>query len=778
MYKGISRGIIRDKKEVMMQAKNHNAYEEERKRLEETKKWIYGQSRKLEREAENLNKEIVQLRKQVASAFDERLVLKEQMQQMTSADLSKMNQIVEVPYFGRINFKENFQEEIEVVYIGKFGLYDSVSGEMYVLDWRTPMANIYYSGIDEEVAYRAPNGLIEGKMLLKRRYVIEQGHLAEIHDEKSLQDNLKENLEQSTGFLIESLNKSTSGRLKEIVATIQQEQNRIIRSETFMPLIVQGVAGSGKTTIALHRMAYLIYNQQDPKAHYMVVAPNKLFLNYISDILPDLGVDHVVQTTFEEWALKMLGKSIKPPKGQDKLDTLLIEETDLTEVLAMASKLRGSILFQKIIDLKLRIVERNLIPQRGVQYENTTIIAYKELQEVFLASNTHLSLGERIKLIGGYIKEKLKDKEAFIKKAIEETYRLKINELKASVEDIETVRSEIIALFDQRDAEIKEVRKWINRYVKDYVKAIKIPEVEVFYLQIFEEEEQLCKWLLGKLEETTLKKVIQLMQENLKAKRIETEDLGPLLYIQMKLYGIDDKQKYAHIVVDEAQDLDEMKLMVLRSISSNDSFTLVGDLAQGIYGYKGINNWERTMERVFPNKKYNYFEMTTSYRSTIEIIELANHVIQKCTSYTPLIATPVFRHGEKPKLVISENEVVHISKIAKDISHFQSLGMVSICIITKDMAEANKAYNALKNIGVVIQLIEKEEERYLGQVVVMPSYLAKGLEFDAVLLYDVSDSRFGENELDIKLLYVMITRALHYLNIYVLGAPGKLLSML
>lgn len=761
-----------------MQAKEHNAYEEERQRLEETKQWIHQQSRKLERESEALNKEIAQLRKQVASAFDERLVLKEQMQKMTSSDLSKMNQIVEVPYFGRINFKENFQEEIEVVYIGKFGLYDSVSGEIFILDWRTPMANIYYSGIDEEVAYRAPNGLIEGKMLLKRRYVIEQGHLVEIHDEKSLQDNLKDNLEQSTGFLIESLNKSTSGRLKEIVATIQQEQNQIIRSETFMPLIVQGVAGSGKTTIALHRMAYLIYNQQDPKAHYMVVAPNKLFLNYISDILPDLGVDHVVQTTFEEWALKRLGKSIKLQKGRDKLDTLLIEETDLTEVLAMASKLRGSILFQKIIDLKLRGLERTLIPQSDVQYEKTTIIAYRELQEVFLASNTHLSFNERIKLIGSYIKEKLKDKETFIKREIEETYRLKINELKASVEDIETVRSEIIAMFDQRDTEIKEIRRWINRYTKDYVKTIKIPEVEVLYLQIFEEEEQLCKWLLDKLEETTLKKVIQLMQENLKAKRIETEDLGPLLYIQMKLYGIDEKQKYAHIVVDEAQDLDEMKLMVLRSISSNDSFTLVGDLAQGIYGYKGINNWERTMERVFSKKKYNYFEMTTSYRSTIEIIELANHVIQKCNSYTPLLATPVFRHGEKPKLVISENETEHISKIAKDISYFQSLGMVSICIITKDMAEAEKAYKALEKIGIIVQFIEKEEDRYLGQVVVMPSYLAKGLEFDAVLLYDVSEYRFKENELDIKLLYVMITRALHYLNIYVLGTPGKLLNSL
>lgn len=761
-----------------MQAKKHNAYEEERLRLEETKQWIQGKSKKLEMETEALDKEITQLRKQVASAFDERLVLKEQMKQMTSSDLSKMNQIVETPYFGRINFKENFQEETEVVYIGKFGVYDSQSGELLVLDWRTPMANIYYSGIDEDVTYRAPNGLIEGKMLLKRRYVIEQGVLTEIHDERSLQDNLKENLEQSTGFLMGSLNKSTSGRLKEIVATIQKEQNQIIRSETFMPLIVQGVAGSGKTTIALHRMAYLIYNQQDPKAQYMVVAPNKLFLNYISDILPDLGVDHVVQTTFEEWALKRLGKSIKLSKGQDKLDTLLVEETHLIERLAMASKLRGSILFQKVIDLKLKVLERSLIPRSGVTYENTTIIGYKELQEVFLVSNTHLSFSERVKLIGHYIKQKLKDKEAFIKQVIEEDYRLRMNQLKESVEDIESIRSEIIALFDQRDAEIKGIKRWISLCAKDYVKAIDIPKTEAFYFQIFEEEEQLCNWLSEKVEEDLLRKVIHLMQHNLADGLIETEDLGPLLYIQMKLYGIDEKQKYTHIVVDEAQDLDEMKLMVLRGISANDSFTLVGDLAQGIYGYKGINNWNRTMERVFSDKKYNYFEMTTSYRSTIEIIELANDVIQKCASYTPLLAKPVFRHGEKPKIIMSDNEASHISKIVEDIRHFQSLGMVSICIITKDMTEGIKAYKALKKAGVAVQFIEKEEERYLGQVVVMPSYLAKGLEFDAVLLFDVSTHRFKENDLDIKLLYVMITRALHYLNIHVLGTPMALLHSL
>lgn len=768
----------KSEKEVMMQAKEHNAYQEEISRLEETKQWIQGQSKKLEIEKEALHKEIIQLRKQVSSALDERLVLKEQMQQMTSADLSKMNEVIEAPYFGRINFKENFQEEVEVVYIGKFGLFDSQLGDMMVLDWRTPMANIYYSGIDEDVTYRAPNGLIEGKMLLKRRYVIEQGELTEIHDERSLQDNLKENFEQSTGFLIESLNKSTSGRLKEIVATIQQEQNQIIRSEAFMPLIVQGVAGSGKTTIALHRMAYLIYNQQNPELQYMVVAPNKLFLNYISDILPDLGVENVVQTTFEDWALKRLGKGIKLAKGQDKLDTLLVEDTTLTEVLAVASKLRGSILFQKVINLKLKALEGSIINKSGVKYENTTIIGYKELQQVFLASNTHLSLNERVKLMGSYIKQKLKDKEAFIKRAIEEDYRLRINQLKESVEDIETVRSEIIALFDERDARIKDIRKWMNVCAKRYVKAIELPKVEEFYLQIFEEEEQLCHWLSDKIEKSTLKKVIHLMQRNLASKLIETEDLGPLTYIQMRLYGMDEKQKYAHIVVDEAQDLDEMKLMVLRCVSANDSFTLVGDLAQGIYGYKGINNWERTMGRVFSEKKYNYFELTTSYRSTIEIIDLANKVIQKCTSYSPLLAKPVFRHGEKPECIICENEEAHIDKIVEDIRHFQSLGMVSICVITKDMAESKKAYTALKKIGLMLQFIEKEEEQYLGQVVVMPSYLAKGLEFDAVLLYDVSARRFKENDLDIKLLYVMITRALHYLNVYALGEPAEILKSL
>ncbi len=759
-----------------MKAEEHKDYKEEAHQLEVTKAWLTTQSEELKEESQALIHEIANIRKEVKSAIDDRLALKLQMQQGVIENLNKYNQIQVAPYFGRINFKENFTDNLEVVYIGKFGLYDSKKGDMLVLDWRSPMANIYYSGIDEDVSYKAPDGLVEGKMLLKRRYVIEEGKLIEIHDEKSLQDNLKDSLQQGTGFLMDALNKSTSGRLKEIVATIQQEQNQIIRSESFLPVVVQGVAGSGKTTIALHRMAYLIYNHQNPKAKYMVVAPNQLFLKYISEILPDLGVEHVVQTTFEAWALDQLGKKIKLGKQKDKLDTLLVETEERAQLLALASKLRGSILFAKIIDKKLKALEASIIALEGIQYEGITVVSYKELQHMFLVSNGGLPLMTRVKLLGDYIKKKLQDKQEDIKELIEQVYARKLNELKASVADIETIRQKIIALYDERDEKIKDIKKWCTAYAKAYTKNIVLPSAPAFYQQIFEEEEELCKWLEGKMPREVLESVITLIQAQLKNRFFETEDLGPLVYIQSQLYGLNDENQYAHIVVDEAQDLDEMKLLVLRKASTNDAFTLVGDLAQGIYGYKGINNWQRVMTRIFEGKNYQYFEMTTSYRSTIEIIELASRVLQVNKDHPVSLAQPVFRHGNKPELIRCINEMDRVNQIYNKIKDYQQQGLVSICVITKELAEGENLYHALTKRGLEIEWLQDEEEQYSGQVVVMPSYLTKGLEFDAVLLYDVSASKFSTKDLDIKLLYVMITRALHQLSMYTIGLPTDIVA--
>lgn len=759
-----------------MEAKLHKDYEEERVRLQETENWLTEQQGQLKEKERELDKEVVEIRKTVNSAIDERLALKIQLAQNVKEDIDKFSQVSQSPYFGRIDFLESNRNEKEVEYIGKFGLYDSLTGKLLVLDWRTPMANIYYSGIDENVAYRAPDQIIEGKLLLKRRYVMEKGELTEIHDAKSLQENLYDSIMENNDFLIESLNKSTSGRLKEIVATIQKEQNQIIRSEGYLPLIVQGVAGSGKTTIALHRMAYLIYNAQNPSLHYMVIAPNKLFLNYISDILPDLGAQNVNQTTFEDWALLQLDKGIKLKKEQDKLDLLLVEEEETARLLALASKLRGSIVFQKVIDLSIQKLEGNLLPKEGICYEDLEVISSEDIQKIFLISNIGLSLKDRVRLLGEYLKKRLKDNLKSIEAMVEEDYGRRIKALKASASNAESVRQEVIALFDERDKKVKEIKKWILICVKAYLKAISLPTAQAFYKSILENKEQLSKWLTKQVQKDDLELIVQFILENLDKNRVETEDLGPLLYIQHKLYGLKEEKQYAHIVVDEAQDLDEMKLMVLRKLSANDAFTLVGDLAQGIYGYKGIQNWERTMKRVFEDKKYNYFEMTTSYRSTIEIIELANRVISKCQDFTPLLAQPVLRHGTKPEVIACKDEKERLDKIYSSIQCDQKEGMVSICVITKDAGEGKKVYETLRKKGLNLQWISQEEEAYEGGLVVMPSYLAKGLEFDSVLLYDVSEVRFQNTPLDVKLLYVMITRALHRIKMYHIGKATKLIS--
>ncbi len=756
---------------MCMQADKHPEYDKESEQLGNTVAWIKAQTARQEDENAQLMAQMSMLHKEVRSAMDERLILKQQMLLAGKADLDKFYATQATPYFGCIRFQEKYQTELEEVYIGKFGLYDKDAGKMLVLDWRAPMATVYYSGLDESVGYQTPKGRVEGRMHLKRRYVIEASALEEIYDEKSLQERLAESIAGDSSFLIDSLSKTSKGRLKEIVATIQQQQHAIIRSGAMHPIIVQGVAGSGKTTIALHRMAYLIYNsQQQHQQHkqYMVVAPNKLFLNYIQAILPDLGVEDVVQTTFEAFALQLLGKGFKLTKAPDKLDQMLCD-TKKAPLIALGARLRGSIVLKQVLDARLRQLEQSIVPKQHVMYEGMLLFTYKEIQRTFLVSNKHMSLQNRVKQLGLYLKKRLKDKTPLIQQAIEQTYRKRLNALKADAVSMEAIRPQIIALYDERDAVLGTIPQWITSYVKTYMQACALPTVQQFYQEALFSETVRSMLTQKYATEAMVDALFASFVVQKQAKYIETEDLGPLVYTQLKLYGMKAQTQYAHIIVDEAQDLDEMKLTVLREVSSNDAFTLVGDLSQGIYDYKGITNWERMMQRVFPDKQYQYFEMTTSYRSTIEIIALANQVIRGCPDFEPVCAEPVLRHGEAPKLVVCGDEKVRTEKLVAQIKALQAEGMHTICVVTQHRQQSEQAYKLLKKY-INIQWIGDETTAYTSGVVVMPSYLTKGLEFDAVCVYDVSHQDIVDSR-TLKLLYVMITRALHKVFLYSVGEP-------
>ncbi|KXG75486.1 RNA polymerase recycling motor HelD [Thermotalea metallivorans] len=760
-----------------MQAENHPDYIGEKEHLEETIRWIEGEQKFLEGYETILKDRLREIRKTVKTLTDERLIANQQLYQMASRDIEHLKRSRNHPYFGRIDFQEARRDDVEIIYIGKYGLHDRDREIPVVVDWRAPIADIYYSGHSREVAYRAPSGEVKGQMHLKRRYEIEGGELKEIYDDKTSEDKIEDSLKGKGDFLTEALQKRTHGRLKEIVATIQDQQNRIIRSNAIKPLVVQGVAGSGKTTIALHRMAYLIYNnRRNTDANYMVVAPNQLFLNYISDILPDLGVENVCQTTFEDWALQLIGKDIEIAKCADKLNLLMNSEREEAKIVSLASKLKGSLLFKKVIDHRMRQLEKTLLPLENLSVDDMVLLPYDKIQEIFLTSNVHLPLVPRITKLNEYLKTRLKKEMKEIREKIEECYNIKIDRLKDQAKDTETIRKDIIQLYDGRDEKIERIKQILPALVDRYTEKIEKPDTIQFYYDLFRVQGEIEKAFAPKIGFDRLTQICDDIRKQLSKEIFENEDLGPLAYIHLKLFGLEDKNKYTHIVVDEAQDLDELKMSVLRELSINDSFTFVGDLSQGIYSYRGIHNWTKTMERVFQGREYHYHFLTTSYRSTIEIVNLANGVIQKCKGLDAILAEPIFRHGEKPWLKKCENHEEMLTQMVCRIRHLTKEAYGSIAVICKDLDTTEKVYKDLKGRVENIHLITEQATDFHGGVVVIPSYLSKGLEFDGVLVYGVDQGTYSMEEIDVKLLYIAITRALHRVSMYYQGDLSEVLK--
>ncbi len=762
-----------------MPASQHPNYLSECQHLEKTIDWVKKEKVRLLAHEEILKKEVLEIRKTVSHLQDERLVAKQQLHQYTAKDLKIMDYAQSTPYFGRIDFQENGRDEQEVIYIGKHGLHDQQREVPIVVDWRAPIADIYYSGHSQEVFYKAPRGEIRGKLFLKRRYEISSGCLQEIYDEQTSESKIEDSLKGRGDFLIEALSRSNQGRLKEIVATIQDQQNKVIRSDMLKPLVVQGVAGGGKTTIALHRMAYLIYNNRRSihNPNYMVVAPNRLFLNYISEILPDLGVEDVFQTTFEDWAMTIIQKKMKLTHRIDQLNDLMKCRDESGRIMATAAKIKGSILFKKVIDNLIRQLEHSIIPNHSLSIEGVEVLEAKAIYQVFITSNLHLALKERILKLKEYLKNKIKSDIKEYYERIEQIYEERLQSIRQTSTNIEALRPQLIQIYDERDEKMKQFKKSIAKGVDAYIASLPPLDVFTFYKEAFQSQE-IIKAFGSPVGEDLLNRAIEKITFQLKDNLYDNEDLAPLAYIKMKLFGLDDKNKYNHIVVDEAQDMDEFKLAALREVCINDSFTFVGDLSQGIYSYKGIQNWEKSMKRVFKDRDYHYHILTTSYRSTVEIVKFANEIIKKCDDLKPVLAEPVFRNGDLPSLIQCSDEAHMVLTVIKTIHHLKEEQYQSVAVICKDLTTTEKVYGLLNKKIKEVYLLTDQTTDFKEGVVIIPSYLAKGLEFDSVILWDVNEATYQLNPIDVKLLYIGATRALHKLVLLYQNNLSKVLGHL
>ena len=430
------------------------------------------------------------------------------------------------------------------------------------------------------------------------------------------------------------LSANSDTRLKNIISTIQAEQNKIIRADMWQPLVVQGVAGSGKTTIALHRIAYLIYNYDKNffPEEFLIIAPNKFFLNYISNVLPDLGVDRVGQSTYEEIAFDVIGKEFEIEEPNDKLARLIDnnkseKEVKMCELIIETSKFKSSIRFKNLLDEYLYEIEKRFIPETDFKVGKYIFMKREDVANLFYKEYSNLPLCKRMDEIAKHLKSSITMRSGQILKDIEEERNYKIAKIKMD-EPNEQIRLSLIRdAYDEAEKLAKEVTKDVKKNVLKYINsANKVLEPLKYYKEFMDVYiEELAK---DRIPLDQIKYIKNSFAAAQRKGKIEMEDLAPLMYIKYMVHGIDTKFDLKHIVIDEAQDFSEFQFYIFKKIVKSNSLTILGDLAQGIYFYRGTNNWQKTMSIVFGEGiDPSYLTLKKTYRTTEEIMNTANKVI-------------------------------------------------------------------------------------------------------------------------------------------------------
>ena len=627
-----------------------------------------------------------------------------------------LENLIKSPYFARIDFKFDDEDTFEKIYIGRSSLKNLTTHELYIYDWRSPIASVFYRFLTGPVFYDAPSGRINGEVNLKRQFEISCGKLEYFFDA---------DVQIVDEFLRQLLSKNTSSKMKTIIETIQKEQDIVIRDMENDLMMVQGVAGSGKTSIALHRAAYLMYQDLQVKLsanNIIIISPNSLFEQYISDVLPELGESNVVSMVFEEIITKLFPNVHLQSRNQFLEN--LITSPEYRKVIKSSIEFKTSRRFLEMIDRFISDLPQRWIAFEDVYYDNKCIVS-KDIMRYKISGRAETPLGM-----------KLKQLETFI---------------------LESVNA----------AQKKRLSKAQESLIKEEIKKFTELNISDLYRQLFLDKEYFYS-LADDLEHNEyMEEILEFTQENLDSNLLHYDDAAVLAYLHLKIYGTNDYKSIKQVVIDEAQDYYPLQFEIFNLLFPNSKFTILGDMNQTLGKQENLSLYDQ-ISSILNKKKSSLVTMDKSFRCTNEILNYSLKFIE----HNPGIKS-FNRQGDAPEIHAASDPSALSGMILKEVNTCMEKGYRSIGLICKSERNALRLFDSLKD-KIYLQLIKNESVADLHGVFIIPVYMSKGLEFDAVLICD-TDALNYNNEDDKNLLYIACTRALHRLNLFCPGDMSPLL---
>ena len=602
--------------------------------------------------------------------------------EMQAKYYKKLYKIQNNPYFGKITFEDD--EGKKDIYIGL--TYLTKNNDNVIYDWRSPISSIFYDYENGKCSYEAPGGTIEGYLHNKRQFTIENSKIKRVFDSKlTIQDEM----------LQEVLTRKNNDYMKNIVNTIQAEQKAIIRKVEDKNLIVQGIAGSGKTSVALHRIAFLLYKIKNLTSDKVLIfAPNHIFSEYISNVLPELGEENTKETTFSDF-----------------LETYIKEYRDIESFTSFIERYyKKEEPYTDLIKLKQ---SNEIIPVIEKYIQNYTKKA-RFTEEIF-----NRDLYVPLEKLNYYLTERYSSIPLLER----------IDEISLKIAEQE---------FRNNKSKARQIRKWLRERLNISI------DMKEIYKNFFRSKEfidiyghELPESYINRLDE----------------KDISYEDACLFVYMKSLLMFLGNDYLIEQTIVDEAQDYSILEYMLLKKILKRSKFTILGDINQTINPYYEYKSLEE-LKSVFTDS-VNYIELNKTYRSSPEIIEHANKILGLN------LVSAIRRNTSIPVEFRTENNLKE--QLISDIKNLKKNNK-SIAIITKTDTEATKIYKLLKRDLEELTLIANNSKAFSRELVVIPSYMAKGLEYDATIVYTAKDNSFTYKER--YLYYVACTRSQHHLIIY------------